>query len=77
MVLRRALVLTALGTVLGLVVASALQRFLASMLFEVRTSDPWTLAAVAATVFGVAVVACYLPAWRASRVEPMVALRHE
>ncbi len=59
----------------GLAVAWASTRFLASQLFEVRTDDPATFAATAAVLGAVALAACLIPAWRAARVSPVVALR--
>jgi putative ABC transport system permease protein len=50
---------------------------MAGLLFEVSTTDPWTFAAVAALVIAVALLASYIPARRASRVDPLVALRVE
>jgi ABC-type antimicrobial peptide transport system permease subunit len=76
-VLRQGLVLTAAGIAAGLAVTVALNRVIASLLFGVAATDPTTIAAVVATITLVATVACVLPAWRASRVDPIVVLREE
>ena len=76
-VLRDGMGLAVLGTALGLVLSLGLSRFLAGMLFDVSPRDPLTFVAVPGTLLFVALVACYLPARRATRVDPMVALRHE
>ena len=65
------------GTVLGAVGAFALTRFLSGMLFGVSSLDPLTFLAMAATLIAVTLFACYIPARRASRVDPLVALRYE
>jgi predicted permease len=65
------------GTLLGLLGSLALTRVLASLLFEVRPFDPATYAAAAITILGVAVAASALPARRATRVDPVIALRGE
>jgi ABC-type antimicrobial peptide transport system permease subunit len=66
-----------LGVGLGLLGASAVTRVLSSLLFEVTATDPTTFAGVAGFLLAVAAAACYLPALRASRVDPMTALRLE
>ena len=76
-VMKQGLVLTAVGIVVGLAGAFALNRLIASLLFGVQPTDPITLVAVVATITLVAAVACWLPAWRASRVDPNVVLRQE
>src|SRR5882672_7320499 len=77
MVLRQGLTLTLVGVVAGLAAAFAMNRLLASLLFGVRPSDPVTIATVVALISGVALVACYLPARGATRVDPMIVLRDE
>ena len=65
------------GLVLGLIASVAVTRLIASMLYQTRALDPAVLAAVSLILLAVAAVACLLPAWRASRVDPMQALRTE
>jgi len=77
MVLRETLILTTVGLAIGIPCALAASRLLGHMLFGVSASDPVTLAAVALTLAAVAAMAGYLPARRATRVDPMQALRHE
>jgi putative ABC transport system permease protein len=77
LVLRRGLRLTLLGVAIGLVGALALTRYLSSLLFEVRPTDPLTFAVIPLILAAAALLACWLPARRAARVDPMVALRTE
>jgi predicted permease len=77
MLLKKALVLISAGIVLGVAGAFTLTRVLTRFLFEVKPSDLPTLAAVALILALATLVACYVPARRAMRVDPMVALRHE
>jgi putative ABC transport system permease protein len=77
MVLRQGASLTAIGTALGLTAAFFLSRLLASILFGVEPHDPAVFVTVPAILALVAVAAVLIPAYRASRVDPLVALRHE
>jgi predicted permease len=77
LVLWQGIALAIVGAAAGIGVALGVTRYLASMLFNVRASDPWTISAVAVLLALVALAACYIPARRATRVDPMVALRYE
>jgi putative ABC transport system permease protein len=76
-VIGEGLALTLIGLVIGLAGALALTRFLKSMLFGVAANDPQTFVVVSAVLLCVGVAACLIPAVRAMRVDPMVALRYE
>jgi putative ABC transport system permease protein len=76
-VLRRAVLLAGAGSVLGVVAAVAASRLLAGLLFETKTTDPVTYGWVIAATMGLALVAGVVPARRATRVDPMTALRNE
>jgi putative ABC transport system permease protein len=77
MVLRRGLELTGIGIVVGLVGAAALTRVMASLLFGVSTTDAMTFSTVSLLLIATAMLASYVPARRATRVDPVVALREE
>jgi putative ABC transport system permease protein len=77
LVLGQSMITTAVGVVLGLVGSFILMRSLQSMLYEVGAADPLTFAAVALLLVAVALLASYLPARRATKVDPIVALRYE
>ncbi len=77
MIVRNGLVLSAAGVVVGTAASLGTSRLLQSLLYRVRGGDPGTLIAVALVLLLVSVVACYIPARRATRVDPLVALRYE
>jgi putative ABC transport system permease protein len=77
LVLGQAAVTTGIGVLLGIVGSFILMRFLQSMLYQISAADPMTFAAVALLLIGVALLAAYLPARRATKVDPNVALRYE
>jgi putative ABC transport system permease protein len=77
LIVKQGLGLTLIGAAIGLMLAVAVTRLLASLLYGVTATDPMTFAAVVLFVISVAVLACYLPARRATRVDPMTALRYE
>jgi ABC-type antimicrobial peptide transport system permease subunit len=77
LVLRQGLLLTGIGLVVGLVAALYLTRFMQTMIFQVEPNDPLTLVAVASFISLVAMIACFLPAQRATRVDPMRVLRED
>jgi ABC-type antimicrobial peptide transport system permease subunit len=76
-ILKQGLQVTAMGITLGLAGALAVSRLIASLLFGVQPTDTMTIALVIATIAAVAVVASWLPAWRASRLNPNVVLRDD
>ena len=76
-VMKQGLLLTAVGVVAGLAGALGLNRLIGSLLFGVRPTDTPTLVAVSGTIVLVATIACALPAWRASRLDPNVVLRDD
>jgi len=77
MVVGKGMLLVGVGIAIGIVGALGLTRFLESFLFGVTPYDPWTMVAVVAVFLVVAAAACFLPARRATRVDPLAALRCE
>jgi putative ABC transport system permease protein len=77
LILRQGLVLTLIGIALGLAGALALTRLMSSLLFGVGATDPETFAAIVLLLAVVSFIACYIPARRATRVDPLIALRYE
>jgi predicted permease len=77
LVLKQGAKLTGIGLVVGIVGALLLSRVLGTLLFNVRPTDPATMAAVTVFIAAIALIACYVPARRATRVDPIVVLREE
>jgi putative ABC transport system permease protein len=77
LVVWQGLVLAIAGAMVGIGVAMGVTRFLKSMLYDIHANDPATIVGVTVLLTLVAVAACYIPARRAMRVDPMVALRYE
>ncbi len=77
LVLRQGLSLAIAGAVVGFVGALIVSHLMAGLLYGVRPTDPLTFAGVSLLLIGVALLGCYIPARRAIRVDPLVALRYE
>jgi len=77
LMLKQGLVLAVVGVAVGLAAAFGLTRIISTLLFEVKATDKLTFAAVSMGLFAVTLFASYIPAWRATRVDPLVALRYE
>jgi putative ABC transport system permease protein len=77
MVLRKGLSLITLGAIVGLCLGFGLARYLASQLWGISAGDPWTVVAVVLLIFVAGTGACFLPAWRAAHLDPLIAFRYQ
>ncbi|MCI0665475.1 MAG: FtsX-like permease family protein, partial [Acidobacteria bacterium] len=77
LVLKQGMILTSIGILLGLAASFALTRVLRGLLYDVKSTDPATFFGVALLLFAVATLASYIPARRATKVDPMITLKHE
>jgi ABC-type antimicrobial peptide transport system permease subunit len=77
LVIKRGMSLAVYGVCLGALGALALTRLLSTLLYKVSVTDPFVFGSIAALLLGVALLASYLPAYRATKVDPVVALRSE
>jgi putative ABC transport system permease protein len=77
LVLKRGLKLASAGVAIGLLASLALTRLIKELLFGVSATDPLTFAVIAILLMAVALLACWIPARRAAKVDPMIALRCE
>ena len=77
LVLSRGLMLVSSGMGIGIAGALTLSRVMESLVFEVSTTDPWMFALISAVLAAVAMLSCFLPAYKAVRIDPMIALRYE
>jgi putative ABC transport system permease protein len=77
MILAQGMKITCAGILIGIAASLGLTRWMENLLFSVSAADPWTFAAVALVIALIALLACYIPARRTLRVDPMIALRYE
>ena len=77
LIIGQAMLLVVVGIGIGLLAAAALTRLMKTMLFGVSATDPITYVAIAVFFGAIALIASYIPAWRATHVDPLIALRNE
>ena len=77
LVVRQSMMLTVLGVAIGVSVATVASRVLLKLLFAISCFDPVAYGSVIGTLLGVSAIACWIPAWRAARVDPSITLRAE
>jgi putative ABC transport system permease protein len=77
LVVGQGLLLALIGVVAGLIGAYGLTRFMIALLYDTKATDPATFVGTAAILIMIAMAACYIPARRASKVDPMIALRYD
>jgi len=77
LVVRQAMIMALVGVAIGLLGSFALTRLMGALLFEVSVTDPLTFTVIALLLTFVALLACVVPAWRATKVDPLIALRYE
>jgi ABC-type transport system, involved in lipoprotein release, permease component len=77
LIVKHGMGLTLIGTIIGLALSVAMTRLISNLLYGVKAIDPATFAGVALFLMVVALLACYLPARKATQIDPMTALHHE
>jgi putative ABC transport system permease protein len=77
MIVLQGLTITFAGIIIGVVTAIMLTRLMSGLLFGVSASDPVTLVAISLLILLIALIASYVPAWRATKLDPLIALRYE